>query len=337
MRASGRASTDPENYFAKAGDVFMKLFLIVPVYNGGDYWRECWSSIKNNLDFFDGIYISFNYSPKQAEDITLVLDFPSKKLHWIKHDKMMSAVEHSLKIDRWIGSLHLSGHLMILCHDDILLREGLKELSKMELQDGDAVFGSFHFFSQTGHTQEMTVREFHRDDGQPLPGNEFAFLQDQKFLTYNMSGVILPVKMFRDDFSCWHLLAYGCRAENSHLCNPYVKRVFQTFSPTVSVRWHVDSEGTKMSKEMNQYDTLVYLLVSFVTYKEKYQRNMIARSIGYTIRLSPFRGMRYFLQLQFRLGKLPYYYPEGWKIYGFMFWLLSCKGWNLCRKMCRVS
>ena len=30
----------------------MKLFLRVAVYNGGVFWRECWESIKENLDIF---------------------------------------------------------------------------------------------------------------------------------------------------------------------------------------------------------------------------------------------------------------------------------------------
>lgn len=36
----------------------MKLSLLIPVYNGGDYWRECWDSVLRNQDFFEQIFVS---------------------------------------------------------------------------------------------------------------------------------------------------------------------------------------------------------------------------------------------------------------------------------------
>ena len=47
----------------------MKLSLLVQVYNGGDYWRECWESVLRNQDLFEQIYVSIGKSPKQDEDL----------------------------------------------------------------------------------------------------------------------------------------------------------------------------------------------------------------------------------------------------------------------------
>lgn len=50
----------------------MKLYLKIAVYRGGDYWKECWASVKQNLEFFEGVFISINYSDLQADDIALI-------------------------------------------------------------------------------------------------------------------------------------------------------------------------------------------------------------------------------------------------------------------------
>lgn len=313
----------------------MKLSLLIPVYKGGGYWRECWESVKANLDFFDGVYISFNYSELQEQDVSVIRDFQSDKIHWIRHDWMMSAVGHSAKIDEWLRGFQLSGHIFHLCHDDILCREGLEELSKLELTEEDAVFGPFHFFDDQGIMREMTVREFHQADGQPLSGAFFASLQEQRNPTYSISGLILPAGIFQKPYLPWQDFIYGYRSELLHLCNPYVKRVFQGFSPTVKIRLHAGAEGNVQNPAFQQHDTMLYLLVSFAAYSDSRQRMMIARSVGYVIGRNFLRGLRYFLGLQFKLRKAGFYYPAGWKIYGYLGVLLFQKAGNLFKRILR--
>lgn len=313
----------------------MKLSLLIPVYKGGDYWRECWESIKKNLDFFDGVYISFNYSELQEKDFAIIQDCHSDKIHWIRQDRMLVAAEHGRCLDRWLRGFQLSGHIFHLCHDDILCREGLEELSKFELTEEDAVFGPFHFFDDQGILKEMTVREFHRADGQPLSGAFFASLQEQRNPTYSISGLILPAGIFQKPYLPWQDFIYGYRSELLHLCNPYVKRVFQGFSPTVKIRLHAGAEGNVQNPAFQQHDTMLYLLVSFAAYSDSRQRMMIARSVGYVIGRNFPRGLRYFLGLQFKLRKAGFYYPAGWKIYGYLGALLFQKAGNLFKRILR--
>lgn len=313
----------------------MDLYLVILVYKGGAYWRECWESVKENLDFFDGVYISFNYSELQEQDYSIIRDFQSDKIHWIRQDRKMTAVEHGCRMDHWLRELLLSGHVFYLCHDDILCREGLEELSQMKLSDEDAVFGPFHFFDDLGVLKEMKVREFHSADGQPLDGAFFASLQEQRNPTYSISGLILPAGIFQKPYLPWQDFLYGYRAELLHLCNPYVKRIFQGFSPTVKIRLHAGAEGNLQNPAFQQHDTMLYLLISFVTYPDPRQRMMNARSIGYVIGLDLPRGLYFFLLLQFKLRKAGFYYPDGWKIYGCLARLLFQKAGNLSRRILR--
>ena len=310
----------------------MKLSLMIQVYNGGDYWRECWESVVRNQDVFDQIYVSIGKSPKQDEDVALLQNCNLEKLHWIRQDRNLTALEHGKILDHWVGSFHPEGHIFLLCHDDILLREGLLKLKELDLKEEDAVFGPFHFFSQEKSLREMTVREFHREDGVPLSDEMFCFLQDQSSFTYNVSGTVIPAKLFWLSHAPWHFLSYGCRSENCHLCNPYIRRIFQNAEPTVKIRTHAGSEGSKQPRSAIQYDTLVYLLLAFVSCRGPMLRLTLTRSIGYAVRTAPLRGIRYFLLLQIRLAGGSGYYPEALKIYGYLFQIVFGKMQNRLKR-----
>ena len=87
----------------------MKLSLVIQVYNGGDYWRECWESVIENQDIFEHIFISISKSPKQEEDIALVRDSKLEKLRWIRQDENLTSVQHMKFLDRWVRSFHPTG------------------------------------------------------------------------------------------------------------------------------------------------------------------------------------------------------------------------------------
>ena len=311
----------------------MKLSLKIQVYNGGDYWRECWKSVLENKDIFEQIFVSISKSPKQEEDIALVRGCNLEKLHWIRQDENLTAVEHGKRLDRWVGSFHPEGHIFILCHDDILLREGLLNLKKLDLKQSDAVFGPYRFFFQDGSRREITVHEFHRDDGQPLDKDMFVFLQDQQQFTYNVSGVTVPAKIFQEDPMPWHLLRYGGYSECCHIIHPMIRHIYQTAVPAVKIRWHAASEGALMKPDDLMHDSIVYHLISTSVAKKPEIRKFQARSVLFVLRHNPFNGIRYFIKLQFKLAKLDFYYPGGWRIYGYMVRLLAGKAVNFLKRI----
>ena len=311
----------------------MNLSLLVQVYNGGAFWQECLDSIKANLDLFDAVYVSIGKSRKQQEDIALLQELQTDKLHWIAQDRDMPSVEHGKRLDRWVGSFHPKGHIFILCHDDILQREGLRKLKELELTDHDAVFGSFRFFSDDGSSREMTVREFYRED-RPMDKDEFIFLQDQQQFTYNISGMVLPGKLYSEvDPLPWHLLKYGCFSECTHLVHPMIRRIWQIPVPTIKIRWHAGSEGAKMNQDDLRHDSLLYHLYAFTAARRPEVKAFQTRSVLYLIALSPFRGIWNFIRLQFRLMKVDFYYPAGLKIYGYILSIIWLKLKNRLKRM----
>ena len=314
----------------------MKLSLIIQVYNGGDYWRECWESVLRNQDVFDHIFVSINKSPKQEEDIALVRNCKLEKLHWVRQDDNLSAVQHAERIDRWVGSLHPEGHIFILCHDDILLRDGLLKLKELDLNESDAVFGPYRFFYQEGNRKEIIVHEFHRDDGRPIDKETFIFLQDQQQFTYNVSGLVLPAKLFAESPLPWNLLRYGGFSECCHLIHPGIRQVYQTAVPAVKIRWHSVSGGALMKPEDLLHDSMAYHLIATAVAEKPDLRKFQARSVLYLLRLNPWNGLRSFIGLQFKLAKLNFYYPGGWRICGYMIQLIVEKAANFLKRICRM-
>ena len=82
-----------------------------------------------------------------------------------------------------------------------------------------------------------------------------------------------------------------------------------------------------------QYDTMVYLLSAFVTYRDPALRTGLMRSLGYTVRTAPLRGIGYFLLLQIRLARLDHYYPEAWKMYRFLLRIMTRKAINFLKRI----
>ncbi len=284
----------------------MKLSLVITVFNGGEYWRECWQSVIENLDVFDRIFVSVSSSPQEERDIEIARSHCSEKIQLLTHKNSMTAVEHLRKIDDWIASSDLEGHVFLLCHDDLLLREGLLQLKQMDLDENDAVFGAWTFFSSCQKSRNLTVRQFYRSDGQPWDKQSFIFLQDQQLYAMNISGVILPAEVYRKRYFPWHLCCYGARSEYLHLSAPCIKRIWQISDPAIKIRCRSDSEGALLDRRSNQYDTLLYLSLAFEIAEKRNIRIFILHGIGNLIRENIKRGILFLLKTQYLLWKNGY-------------------------------
>ena len=286
-----------------------------------------------NQDLFDQIFVSISKSPKLEEDIALIRDCKLEKLHWTRQDADLSAAEHGRRFFRWVGSFQPEGHVFILCHDDILLRDGLLKLKELDLKEDEAAFGPFHFFFQEGSRREMTVHEFHRDDGKPVDKDMFIFLQDQQQFTYNVSGLVLPAKLYWEYPQPFHMLRYGCFAECSCMVHPMIRRIWQTEIPSVKIRWHAASEGALMNSNDMQHDSMAYHLMAAAAARDPELKKFQTVSVLYLIRMNLFRGIAYFLKLQFTLTKLKFYHAECWNIYGYMVRIVFTKLINLLKRI----
>ena len=188
----------------------MKLSLVIQVYNGGSYWKECWESVLLNQDCFDQIFVSINKSSKQDEDIALIRDCKLEKLHWISQDRFLTAVEHGMRLENWVKTFHPTGHIFILCHDDILLRDGLLKLRQLNLKEDDAVYGPFHVFFQDQPLREMVIHELHRQDNIPIPGELCSLLLENSNYFNSVSGLVFPASLYQLRYQPWQLRSRRC-------------------------------------------------------------------------------------------------------------------------------
>lgn len=259
----------------------MKLSLCIQVYNGGKDWQECWNSVLSNIDFFDNIFVSVSRSPVWEEDISLVKSCALPKIHLLVHEERMSAVEHGKKIDDWISSFQLEGHVFLLCHDDILLSRGLEELSRLDLRHEDGVFGSWHFFSPENTKRDLIVRQFCFPEFSPIDKQTFLFMLDQQQYAMNISGLVIPAAIYNDRYLPWDLCNYGYRSELLHFSSPHIQRVYQLTFPAVKIRQRNDSEGALAVNKDIYFDTLLSQCVLFHVAQKEASKKFIMRGIAY--------------------------------------------------------
>lgn len=267
----------------------MQLNLVIGVYRGGGYWQEAWESVQPLLNCFQGVYISINYSEIQEQDIALISGCNSDKVHWISHDDYMTSLAHGMKIYQWLSSLQLQGRLLLLCHDDLLLKDGIEELLTLPDKDDDAVFGSFCFFDQDSKYRPIGVRQFSLASGGAWDSNTFArFLFDNRCMI-SVSGIVLSVAAYTENMPSVFALKHGCGSEVVLMINPQVKKIRQTRSPLVKVRLHTQSEGRVAQQFPFRmvHDYLFFCLRSFVLISDSQTRISITRACAAAIREHP--------------------------------------------------
>ena len=285
----------------------MQLHLRIAVYRGGDFWRECWKSVKENLDLFEGVFVSFNLYDGVEDDIAVMQDIQSDKLHWRKQEQYLSAEAHGRVIDAWLRGFNLTGHIFILCHDDILSREGLLELKALDLKEDDAAFCGALFFSENGDRKPIIVHELSRDTSIHTPPDIFISTWDSKSL--NVSRSVIPAKAFHPKVMPCHCLEYGCFAELLYLCTPFTKRIYQTNAPAVKIRNHSGSESHATPPDLYLFDNILLRHYMFSIFSQQDVKLKMASDLGYLFREHPLQGVIYWLRGQSRLLSVEHYRP----------------------------
>ena len=271
----------------------MRLNLIIQVYCGGVYWQEAWRSVQSCLDCFENVYVSINYSEIQEQDIAVLTGADPSKVHWIWHENYMTAKEHGIKIYQWLVSLQLQGHLLLLCHDDLLLRDGIEELLSLPDNESDAVFGSFVFFDQGSKSRSIGARQFSLASGEAWSNVTFArFLFDNRCMI-SVSGIVLSVAAYTKNMPRIFALKHGCGSEVLLMINPDVKQIRQSRNPSVKIRLRSGSEG-HMAEQFPfrmVYDYLFFCLHSFVLISDPQTRISIARTFAVVVREHPWHAL----------------------------------------------
>lgn len=217
-----------------------KPVLVIPVYNGGGFFRECFSSVVGKEFHFERVLISLNGTPdgraedratlesfgKLAENVVL-LETPCSMESFEHHKFIMEALSNEFSDDRLV---------MNLFHDDVLLRAPkLGECEKESVMLGDwgnlLEGGSIAALKKSSLSPTNWIHSFsfHR-----IPSNG--------------SGMVAPLGVLRDVSLSLQKWRTGVRFEYLLCTHSSVKSLCAAKEPMVALRIHAGQEGANVNR-----------------------------------------------------------------------------------------
>lgn len=256
-----------------------KISLVIPVYNGGSYLKECLDSIAKNKSVFFHVYISINKSKIQEKDISIVENFIHENsdfpITYYVQKKMLSAVSHSnYFFSRIIKDDFYSDYFMILCHDDVLSKECSKILQEIDnALNCETVINPARSLYKESFLEENYIGTYYG-----LKSYKNLRISKERFTMQcfdhipetNISGIILPKNAFIDFRNISKNFAYGYRTEYIMFFLKSIKYIQGTNSATVYIRKHKNSEGAKWFPKEGEYDEIFYRTYLFYATEDKY-------------------------------------------------------------------
>lgn len=237
------------------------ITLLVPVYNGKEYWKECVKSIEEFSYLFDNILVSINRGETYLEDIETAKKITFDNTKIIIQENKLEAVNHFDAIIRKVTT----DYVVILAHDDLIL-DGMKYLreSLVHIQNTDRIsfLGTFHFFSDT---QDIAVvKEIYNGC---LKKEEFIEYDLAKHFNLNISGMCLPVKSILDNLEYLRKFVSGIRYDYLLLTNNKISKIYQLDKPTVKIRIHDNQEGKIIGSKGRISDSILYFMYHIIETK----------------------------------------------------------------------
>ena len=227
-----------------------KLTVVIPVYKGGEYFRECLESFLPHLECFDTIAASINKSPLQETDIAAFKEF-QKKLpkhitsFYLKQKFSLGPRGHAAFVRWQLRKKSLQGFQMIMAHDDVLLENfsTVYQSLQTKLHDGAIINPARSFFDKS-FSPENKIYDFYgaRNFPEGLPVDEFV-LQD-----FDRTRAITKYLLF------------GYRGEYIFLTAPSVTTIYSTPEPVIGIRVHPGQQGAVQKTFARKWDEFVYLV-----------------------------------------------------------------------------
>lgn len=262
----------------------LKLTVIIPVYKGGTWFRECLDSLVPHKKYIGSVVVSINKSGIQDEDVKTFEYFKEKN----KDIECIKLVQPFYCSAAWHGrfySLRLRHYRgepfwMLLSHDDVLLPGFSDCLEKLEqrIDDSVAVNPARSYYNETFTPDNFVFSYFGtKAYKNGISVNDFISLDFSCHYITNMSGVILPRESLRRAWCITRLLKYGYRAEYLYLTVRGVEKILGTDTPAIGIRVHKNQEGARDFKFARCWDEKIYLLYLLFTIKDERIRKKILR------------------------------------------------------------
>lgn len=274
------------------------ISLLVPVYNGMDYWKECVISINEYGYLFDNIIVSINKGESYQEDIETAKTINTDNISLIIQEKKLDAVSHFKNIIKKVNT----EYVVILAHDDLLL-DGIKELRNklLSIENPTRVsfLGTFQFFKDA---QDIAVvKEIYSGC---IKKEEFIEYDLAKHFNLNISGMCLPVKSVLYNLDYIDKFVSGIRYDYLLLTNNEIDEIYQLQSPTVRIRVHNNQQGAIIGLKGRIADSILYFMYHIFNTNDNILKQKLKNELVGTLLNSLKNGTLYGLYFYVRYSGL---------------------------------
>jgi hypothetical protein len=216
----------------------LNTLLVIPVFRGGQQFKDCLLSIQGKEALFGRIIVSINGSESErAADkrILASVRLDTANLMVIETQKSLEDVDHSIFILKRISESGVKPDtpIMNLFHDDWLLR------GPVELGSGSVVFGDWERTKGPSPVSGVT------GDSQEVG----SWLEDQgrRAIFMNGSGMIATLGVMQDVAVMMRIFKSGVRYEHMLLTHRSVKLIEKVNPSLVKIRIHDQQAGSNKS------------------------------------------------------------------------------------------
>lgn len=272
----------------------ISLSLIIQVYRGSRYFKECLESVKQNIRFFYTIYISINKSDVSDIDLKTALSFkayieqsPSDfKPHVIifTQDQTLTAIAHGkLFYKKILQQDTNSNFFMILCHDDILLPAFAETISPLLPDlDGSVILNPARSYYNQSFLAQNYIGSYYgllSYPGLKTTKENFAAKGLDCYPETNITGLVFSKKVLQEFYRVLPFFSYGYRAEYIMMFVPSVHYIQGTSVAIVGIRRHAEQEGAQFIKDAYEADEQLYRFYMWYvtnnnTFKERIQKDI---------------------------------------------------------------
>lgn len=254
-----------------------KLILVIPVYNGGEYFKRCLKSVVPVENSFDGIIILINGLHFRKDYMSIVesgLNLTNVKIYFTKKD--LSAFQHALhwhdRLDKC--DINYDDKILILCHDDELIPENLEKWTAAVRSSAvDELWIGSYIVRRELHTERTVmasvfVRPF-KEKMRTLGAYEWILwssTQSGGYVYTNLSGMVISIIAWRNymRFSRIFEPAYGGRSEHSYICFKHFKWLKCNEEPVVIINEHALQQGRTGGTFSIAYDEFRWVMWSIL-------------------------------------------------------------------------
>ncbi len=227
--------------------------LLIPVFRGGELFRECLLSVKGREAGFSKIVVSINGNESERALDKRILDevgIEASILVVFETDRSLSAPAHSQLFLNRMSNLGLAPGTMVmnLFHDDVLLRD----LGDIKLSPDTVIAGDWETSETLGSVSAMV--------GDSVPVKTWLESLEKRGSFINGSGMIAPLVVRQDAAKTMALFRTGVRYEFFLMTHRAISNLERTALPLVKIRIHSGQDGQRQNAISTFRGDVAYVL-----------------------------------------------------------------------------